>query len=56
VDIHCVTRWSKFDTNWRGGTLDRVFAARMELAGQKRRHSAVLEAVHRELHGRILRW
>ncbi|WP_345620821.1 sulfite oxidase-like oxidoreductase [Streptomyces ziwulingensis] len=22
VDIHCVTRWSKFDTNWRGVSLD----------------------------------
>ncbi|MFF9494373.1 sulfite oxidase-like oxidoreductase [Streptomyces flaveolus] len=22
VDIHCVTRWSKFDTRWRGVSLD----------------------------------
>ncbi|GAA2431815.1 sulfite oxidase-like oxidoreductase [Streptomyces macrosporus] len=22
VDIHCVTRWSKFDTTWRGVSLD----------------------------------
>jgi len=22
TDIHCVTRWSKFDTNWRGVSLD----------------------------------
>ncbi|MFI8001585.1 molybdopterin-dependent oxidoreductase [Streptomyces sp. NPDC086010] len=22
VDIHCVTRWSKFDTSWRGVSLD----------------------------------
>src|SRR5829696_1397484 len=27
VDIHCVTRWSKFDTDWRGITVDRIFAA-----------------------------
>lgn len=27
VDIHCVTRWSKFDTNWRGVTIDRILAA-----------------------------
>ena len=27
VDIHCVTRWSKFDTNWRGVTIDRIFEA-----------------------------
>ena len=27
VDIHCVTRWSKFDTQWRGVTIDRIFAA-----------------------------
>ncbi|RBM18724.1 sulfite oxidase-like oxidoreductase [Streptomyces sp. PT12] len=22
VDIHCVTRWSKFDTRWRGAPMD----------------------------------
>ena len=27
VDIHCVTRWSKFDTDWRGVTVDRIFEA-----------------------------
>ena len=27
VDIHCVTRWSKFDTEWRGISVDRIFAA-----------------------------
>ena len=27
VDIHCVTRWSKFDTDWRGISVDRIFAA-----------------------------
>ena len=27
VDIHCVTRWSKFDTDWRGVRVDRLFAA-----------------------------
>ena len=27
VDIHCVTRWSKFDTDWRGVSVDRIFAA-----------------------------
>ncbi len=27
VDIHCVTRWSKFDTDWRGVTVDRIFSA-----------------------------
>ncbi len=27
-DIHCVTRWSKFDTSWRGVSLDKI----MELA------------------------
>jgi DMSO/TMAO reductase YedYZ molybdopterin-dependent catalytic subunit len=26
-DIHCVTRWSKLDTEWRGVSVDRVFAA-----------------------------
>jgi len=26
-DIHCVTKWSKFDTVWEGVTLDDLFAA-----------------------------
>ncbi|MFL1377753.1 molybdopterin-dependent oxidoreductase [Nocardiopsis protaetiae] len=26
VDIHCVTRWSKLGTRWRGVSLDRLFA------------------------------
>jgi len=26
-DIHCVTKWSKFDTTWEGVTLDNLFAA-----------------------------
>jgi DMSO/TMAO reductase YedYZ molybdopterin-dependent catalytic subunit len=25
-DIHCVTKWSKFDTNWAGVTVDDVLA------------------------------
>ena len=25
-DIHCVTKWSKFDTNWEGVTIDDVLA------------------------------
>src|SRR5258705_8135083 len=24
VDIHCVTKWSKFDTVWEGVSLDRL--------------------------------
>src|ERR1700759_3049747 len=24
VDIHCVTKWSKFDTSWRGVPVDRL--------------------------------
>jgi DMSO/TMAO reductase YedYZ molybdopterin-dependent catalytic subunit len=27
ADIHCVTSWSKLDTNWRGVTIDDLFAA-----------------------------
>jgi DMSO/TMAO reductase YedYZ molybdopterin-dependent catalytic subunit len=27
VDIHCVTSWSKFDTTWRGVTIDALLAA-----------------------------
>jgi DMSO/TMAO reductase YedYZ molybdopterin-dependent catalytic subunit len=31
VDIHCVTRWSKLDTKWRGVSLDLLFrAARLD--------------------------
>ncbi|MEP6730678.1 MAG: sulfite oxidase-like oxidoreductase [bacterium] len=26
-DIHCVTKWSKFDTQWEGVTIDDLFAA-----------------------------
>ena len=26
TDIHCVTRWSKFGTTWRGVSLDALFA------------------------------
>ncbi len=26
-DIHCVTKWSKFDTDWEGVTIDDLFAA-----------------------------
>ena len=25
VDLHCVTRWSKFDTSWEGVSLDTLF-------------------------------
>src|SRR3954452_10561536 len=27
VDIHCVTRWSKLGTRWRGVSLDRLLPA-----------------------------
>ena len=27
VDIHCVTRWSKFDTEWRGVSVGRILSA-----------------------------
>jgi DMSO/TMAO reductase YedYZ molybdopterin-dependent catalytic subunit len=27
VDIHCVTKWSKFDTTWRGVALDTLLEA-----------------------------
>jgi DMSO/TMAO reductase YedYZ molybdopterin-dependent catalytic subunit len=26
VDLHCVTKWSKFDTQWKGASLDVVLA------------------------------
>jgi DMSO/TMAO reductase YedYZ molybdopterin-dependent catalytic subunit len=27
VDIHCVTKWSKFDTNWKGVSVDTLLEA-----------------------------
>jgi DMSO/TMAO reductase YedYZ molybdopterin-dependent catalytic subunit len=27
VDIHCVTKWSKLDTTWKGVSVDRLLAA-----------------------------
>jgi len=27
VDIHCVTKWSKFDTSWRGVSVDTLLGA-----------------------------
>src|SRR5437868_1323323 len=27
VDIHCVTTWSKLDTNWQGVTIDALLEA-----------------------------
>ena len=27
VDIHCVTKWSKLDTNWRGVSIDTLLAS-----------------------------
>ena len=25
VDVHCVTKWSKLDTNWKGVSIDTLF-------------------------------
>lgn len=33
TDIHCVTRWSKFDTRWRGVSLDVFFDGLETTAG-----------------------
>jgi DMSO/TMAO reductase YedYZ molybdopterin-dependent catalytic subunit len=33
VDIHCVTRWSKLDTSWRGVAIDTLLA---QMAGDAR--------------------
>ncbi|WP_411093615.1 molybdopterin-dependent oxidoreductase [Streptomyces sp. 049-1] len=33
VDLHCVTKWSKFDTHWRGVSLD-VLLANVETAAE----------------------
>jgi DMSO/TMAO reductase YedYZ molybdopterin-dependent catalytic subunit len=33
VDIHCVTKWSKFDTRWKGVSVDTLLAS-VETAGE----------------------
>src|SRR5690242_4993432 len=33
VDIHCVTKWSKLDTSWRGVSMDTLLAAVQTEAG-----------------------
>jgi DMSO/TMAO reductase YedYZ molybdopterin-dependent catalytic subunit len=33
VDIHCVTKWSKFDTHWKGVSVDTLLAG-VETAGE----------------------
>src|SRR6516164_7196626 len=33
VDIHCVTKWSKFDTVWRGVSVDTLLARVSSAAG-----------------------
>ena len=39
TDIHCVTRWSKFGTSWRGVSLDTLFADIETDAGYTMAHS-----------------
>jgi DMSO/TMAO reductase YedYZ molybdopterin-dependent catalytic subunit len=39
VDLHCVTRWSKFDTFWEGVSLDTMFAGLETDAGYALVHS-----------------
>ena len=39
VDIHCVTKWSKLDTTWRGVSLDALLAGRMAEAAFALIHS-----------------
>ncbi|MGW4199099.1 sulfite oxidase-like oxidoreductase [Streptomyces sp. NPDC005004] len=36
VDIHCVTKWSKFDTRWRGVSLDVLLEDVVTAAGHTR--------------------
>jgi DMSO/TMAO reductase YedYZ molybdopterin-dependent catalytic subunit len=39
TDIHCVTRWSKFGTHWRGVSLDTLFAGIDTAAGYTLAHA-----------------
>ncbi|MCU1440235.1 MAG: molybdopterin-binding protein [Rhodoglobus sp.] len=39
TDIHCVTRWSKLGTSWRGVSLDTLFADVETSAGYTMAHS-----------------
>jgi ferredoxin-NADP reductase len=50
-DIHCVTKWSKFDTRWRGVSLDTLLEhvqlkpeAQFAMAGYRRRLDAAMLA------------
>ena len=42
TDIHCVTRWSKLDTGWRGVPVSAV----LEMAGVKPSGTHVLSLIH----------
>jgi len=39
VDIHCVTKWSKIDTRWRGVSLDTLLDGVQTAAGHVMAHS-----------------
>ena len=40
VDIHCVTRWSKLDTDWEGVSVDTLLDARRARRGRTWSRSA----------------
>ena len=49
VDIHCVTRWTKFDTRWRGVSFDDLLrAAGLEQPPNHVRHGALRWRLHDE--------
>ena len=44
VDIHCVTKWSKLDTSWRGVSVDTLLRRRRH--GGRVRHRLVRRRLH----------
>ena len=48
IDIHCVTRWSRFDTSFRGCALGRVGEAGEAEAGRAVRRRARRRGLHGE--------
>ncbi len=51
-DIHCVTKWSKFDTTWQGVTVDDLLAAAGDCAAHRLASGAVARRLRHQRAGR----
>jgi len=52
VDIHCVTTWSKLDTEWQGVSIDTLltaaaFASRIAVLPLLKKNSRIVETAHK---------